>query len=155
MAALKEITEGMTGREAAKTIFDNDSALNRDVTELNKYSNKGYSFAGTAVPTTDPIVTDRNIFYIASTMGVYTNFGGITVGEMEVAALKKAPNGWEKQVLFKDTDVLSESGAVPVDYKVEDELFVAVSPASVMLDQKQHSTEKVKVFTNAAYWEIK
>ena len=47
----------------------------------------GYKYAGIATPTTNPGTPDQNVFYLASTAGTYTNFGGLTV-ENETAVLK-------------------------------------------------------------------
>lgn len=66
------------------------------VTLAVDYSN-GYLFMGMAVPTTNPGTPDQNVFYVASTVGTYTNFGGLTVADGEVAILRY--NGsWTKDV---------------------------------------------------------
>lgn len=57
----------------------------------------GYQYMGIAIPTTNPGSPDANVFYIASTAGTYTNFGGAVVADGEVAVLKY--NGtWTKEV---------------------------------------------------------
>lgn len=57
----------------------------------------GFQYKGVATPTTAPGTPDENVFYIASTAGTYTNFGGLAVAEGEVAILKY--NGsWAKEV---------------------------------------------------------
>lgn len=57
----------------------------------------GFQYKGVAIPTTAPGTPDENVFYIASTAGTYTNFGGLVVAEGEVAILKY--NGsWAKEV---------------------------------------------------------
>lgn len=38
-----------------------------------------YQFAGVATPSTNPGTPDQNVFYFATQVGVYTNFGGITL----------------------------------------------------------------------------
>ena len=56
-----------------------------------------YQFAGIATPSTNPGTPDQNVFYIASESGVYSNFGGLTVYDGELAILKY--NGtWTKEV---------------------------------------------------------
>lgn len=45
----------------------------------------GYLFKGCA--TTNPIVGDSNVFYLASVKGTYANFGGLQVNDNELAAL--------------------------------------------------------------------
>lgn len=57
----------------------------------------GFQYKGVATPTTAPGTPDENVFYIASTAGTYTNFGGLAVADGEVAILKY--NGsWTKEV---------------------------------------------------------
>lgn len=55
----------------------------------------GYQFKGVATPATNPGTPDQNVFYIASEVGTYSNFG-LSVGENEVAIFLW--NGsWSKQ----------------------------------------------------------
>lgn len=55
----------------------------------------GYQFKGVATPATNPGTPDQNVFYIASEVGTYSNFG-LSVGENEVAVFLW--NGsWSKQ----------------------------------------------------------
>lgn len=60
----------------------------------------GYQFMGVAVLTptaTNPGTPDQNVFYIASEIGTYSNFGGLSVSDGEVAIFKY--NGsWAKEV---------------------------------------------------------
>lgn len=57
----------------------------------------GYQYLGVATPTTNPGTPDQNVFYIASESGAYSNFGGLSVFDGEVAIFKY--NGtWTKEV---------------------------------------------------------
>lgn len=47
----------------------------------------GSTFAGVATPSTVPGTPDQKIFYIASQVGLYPNFGGLTVKSGEIAIL--------------------------------------------------------------------
>lgn len=47
-----------------------------------------YQFAGIATSTTNPGTPDQNVFYIASTAGTYSNFGGLVLADGEIAILK-------------------------------------------------------------------
>ena len=47
----------------------------------------GYLFKGGATTTTNPVVGDSNVFYLASVKGTYANFGGLQVNDNELAAL--------------------------------------------------------------------
>lgn len=59
----------------------------------------GYQFAGIATPTTNPGTPDQKVFYIASTPGTYSNFGGLALADGEIAILKY--NGaWSKDSIW-------------------------------------------------------
>ena len=69
-----------------------NSVLNATIDSLGRY----FQFAGGAMPTDDPGTPDQNVCYLAGEPGVYTNFGGITIENEEVALLFW--NGeWTKQ----------------------------------------------------------
>lgn len=56
-----------------------------------------FQFGGVAEPDDKPGTPDYKVAYIASTTGTYTNFGGITLADGEVAILKWA-GSWSKEV---------------------------------------------------------
>lgn len=67
------------------------------LTQMTTLLGSGWAYAGVATPATAPGTPDNNVFYITSTAGTYTNFGGLVVAENEVAILKY--NGaWAKDV---------------------------------------------------------
>lgn len=69
-----------------------NSVLNATIDSLGRF----FQFAGEAIPTDDPGTPDQNVCYLAGEPGVYTNFGGITIENEEVALLFW--NGeWTKQ----------------------------------------------------------
>ena len=71
--------------------------LNSVLTAAVNTLGAGYQFMGVATTSTSPGTPDANVFYIAATPGTYTNFGGLTVADGEVAILKY--NGsWTKEV---------------------------------------------------------
>lgn len=53
-------------------------------------------FAGIATPETNPGTSDQNVFFIATTAGVYANFRGIKVQDGETAILSNKSGAWEK-----------------------------------------------------------
>ena len=56
----------------------------------------GYQYVGIATPATNPGTPDQNVFYLASTAGTYSNFGGVVLADGEIAVLKY--NGtWTKE----------------------------------------------------------
>ena len=105
------------------------------------------TFAGLAIPSTNPGTRDENIFYIASTPGTYVNFGGLTV-ENEVAILENKTGEWtkintgialadyvssiaENTILFTNLDITSiENGSTitEVQQGIIDEIFRTNKP---------------------------
>lgn len=76
----------------------------------------GYQFVGIATPSINPGTPDQNIFYLASTAGIYSNFGGVVVRDNEIAVLKY--NGaWTKEVAAQSggqnfIDIMEEGLAI-------------------------------------------
>ena len=61
---------------------------------------RGYTIMGTAVPSTDPGTPDGPESWFASTPGTYTDMGGLTVANAELALLSYTPSdGWAKTTL--------------------------------------------------------
>lgn len=61
---------------------------------------RGYTIMGAAVPTTDPGTPDGPESWFASTPGTYTDMGGLTVANAELALLSYTPSdGWSKTTL--------------------------------------------------------
>ena len=62
---------------------------------FNSISNNA-TFAGIAIPTTNPGTPDGPVFYIATEVGIYSNFGDISVADGE-AAILEWKDGWTKK----------------------------------------------------------
>ena len=68
-------------------------------------------YIGPAVTTTIPTIINRNVFYVASTPGTYTNIGGLEVYAGEVCFLKLTVNPtsgigtWSKDTIFRPATV--------------------------------------------------
>lgn len=74
-----------------------DSIDYEKITKIEQLLQEGYTFMGVATPETNPGTPQQNVFYIASTAGIYSDFGGIVLADGEMAILKY--NGtWEKNV---------------------------------------------------------
>lgn len=56
---------------------------------------KNSTFAGIALPTTNPGTPDQNVFYIASKDGIYSNFNQIAINNEVVVLINKSGN-WKK-----------------------------------------------------------
>lgn len=83
-----------------------NSVLNAMVDSLGA----GYQFMGVATPQINPGIPDPKVFYIASTAGTYSNFGGIVLADGEFAILYYNEN-WNKvvtdAVTFKNFSLIS------------------------------------------------
>lgn len=73
---------------------------------------KGYQFMGIATPATDPGTTDQKVFYIANGKGVYTNFGGLNVGEDGLVLLVYSET-WTKLLVTNLADLADGSVTTP------------------------------------------
>lgn len=60
---------------------------------INQFGS-GSVFGGFAVPSTMPINTDVNMFYMAKTAGTYVNFGGYVLGENKIAIFNNKTGVW-------------------------------------------------------------
>ena len=69
--------------------------LNSVLTAMVNALGGGYEYVGIATPTTSPGTPDNKIFYVATTPGTYTNFGGAVVNTGEVAVLRY-DSSWHK-----------------------------------------------------------
>lgn len=58
----------------------------------------GWLYFGIATVGTNPGTPDQRVFYVTSTAGTYTNFGGIVVNQGEIAILKYS-GSWIKEVV--------------------------------------------------------
>ena len=79
---------------------------------------KNFTFAGIATPTTNPGVPDGPVFYIATTVGAYANFDGISVADGEAVILLWNSGVWTKKATRLATeqeiiyDVSARNGGV-------------------------------------------
>lgn len=56
----------------------------------------GYQFVGTATPSTNPGTPDQNVFYIATQVGSYSNFGAISISENDGICVLAYNGSWHK-----------------------------------------------------------
>lgn len=89
-AAIAQIIKTNNNQEI--TGANMQSVLNNIIDNIGENS----TFAGIATPATNPGAPDGPVFYFANEPGVYANFGGLSVGDGEVAVLKYNENAWSK-----------------------------------------------------------
>lgn len=76
------------------------------------------TFAGIATPTTNPGTPDGPVFYIATTVGAYANFDGVSVADGEAVILQWNSGAWTKKTTRLATeqeiiyDVSARNGGV-------------------------------------------
>lgn len=70
------------------------------------------TFAGIAVPGTNPGTPQQNVFYLASQPGVYVNFGGVELIDQVIVLINKSGN-WVKE----DTGIATNAESLKLDSK--------------------------------------
>lgn len=71
----------------------------------------GSIYSGIAIPETNPGNPDANLFYIATTPGLYANFGGAIVNPNEIAIfVNNASNAWVKQIILSNMATTTDIG---------------------------------------------
>lgn len=113
------------------------------LTQMTTLLGSGWAYAGVATPATAPGTPDNNVFYITSTAGTYTNFGGLVVAENEVAILKY--NGaWAKDVpgiaTAAQVTQLGQKLSIPItiDNEVPDYPYASYDQNSMVCDKQQN-----------------
>lgn len=125
-----------------------NSVLNAMVDSLGA----GYQYKGVATPATNPGTPDYNVFYLASEAGTYTNFGGIVIGDNEVAAL--VYNGsWSKQTTGAATAAeVSQLAQEIYDYDPSQEVDTPISEYTDFNGLARISTSKYESSASATVW---
>ena len=93
--------------DGAVTIGKLEPSIQSLITNISKNA----SFAGIATPTTNPGTPDGPVFYIASTAGNYSNFGGIEISQNELAILYKLSNSWSSHIIQLGAEVIFDVSA--------------------------------------------
>lgn len=69
------------------------------------------TFAGVAVPSTNPNNPDQTVFYLATQQGTYVNFGGVQISGTRICAIHNISGAWALEVII----TLTDGTAVDVD----------------------------------------
>lgn len=130
-----ELVNNLTTDDATKALSAAQGKVLKDL------MNEGYQFRGVATPTTNPGTPDQKVFYIASKVGTYSNFGGIVVNDGEMTIFKY-DTIWNKEIIQNETLSTMLYGGdlkltvAPVDSAV-DERFTITSD---LLSSTRHIT---------------
>ena len=111
---LDEHTESINARITTDRISDGAVTIDKlehSIQSLLTNISKNASFAGIATPTTNPGTPEGPVFYIASTAGNYSNFGGIEISQNELAILYKLSNSWSSYIIQLGTEVIFDVSA--------------------------------------------
>lgn len=68
-------------------------------------------FAGVAIPSTNPGNPDQTVFYLATQVGTYVNFNGVTISGTRICAIHNVNGAWELVVII----TLGDGSAVEID----------------------------------------
>ena len=68
-------------------------------------------FAGVAIPSTNPGNPDQTVFYLATQVGTYVNFNGVTISGTRICAIHNINGAWELVVII----TLGDGSAVEID----------------------------------------
>ena len=86
-----------TGNEYDGESVDLTEYVKTDV--FQDYTNRGYKILGEATPDTIPSSPSKGDAYLASTAGTYTNFGGTTLADGQMAMFKYNGSAWSAGIL--------------------------------------------------------
>ena len=89
-AAIADVIKTNGNQEITGAILQN--TLNSIVNAVGENA----TFAGVAIPTTNPGTPDGPVFYLAYTQGTYANFSGIELDAEDVAIIKWSGSTWTK-----------------------------------------------------------
>ena len=105
------------------------------------------TFAGVAVPSTNPNNPDQTVFYLATQQGTYVNFGGLTITGTRICAIHNISGTWALEVIITLTDgtaieidpVLDQNSLNPVENRAVyaecqaiRNLIASISPQTVI-----------------------
>jgi len=114
---------------------------------INNLGENSY-FTGVAIPATVPGDPDGNVFYLASTVGTYSNFSALTVASGEIAILTNKTGSWTKQVLSITLSDGLVTSAKLADDSVNTSKIIDSAITSDKLADDSVTDEKISASTN-------
>ena len=101
-AAIADVIKTNGNQEITGIVLQN--TLNSIVNAVGENA----TFAGIAVPTTNPGAPDGNVFYLATEAGIYANFNGIEIATGEAVILEWRGSWVKKTSGFATQQQLSD-----------------------------------------------
>lgn len=126
------------------------------------------TFAGVALPSTNPGTPDGPVFYFANTSGTYSNFGGLAITDKNAFLLWK-DNKWTKVELSSASSTQSGGGTTELSQIIDKSIEIFILSVScerpgedtLSSDQgvqysfdSQHVTEKYRIVFPEKYYSI-
>lgn len=85
------------------------------------------TFAGVAVPSTNPNNPDQTVFYLATQVGTYVNFGGVQISGTRICAIHNISGAWALEVII----TLTDGSAIEIDPTLNPDSLNAVENRAV------------------------
>ena len=131
-AAIAQIIKTNGNQEITGQLLQN--VLNNIVSSVGENS----TFAGIAIPSTNPGTPDGNIFYLAASAGTYANFSGIEIAIGEAVILEwkgswtKKVTGFITQEAFLEVNNTFSELEIKLDYvSTPDELYTFIDNEAI------------------------
>lgn len=112
------------------------SVLNSVLTAMVNALGAGYLYAGVATPSINPGAPDSKVFFLAATSGTYTNFGGISLDNGEVAILK-----WDSSWHKEQTGIATMSQVVSLKKELGQILPLGVDGNEILTKEQYIETD--------------
>lgn len=114
------------------------------------------TFAGIAVPETNPGTIDQNVFYLASEPGIYINFGGVELIDQVIVLINKSGN-WVKADSGIATNITEFSNGgketiIPHGLTITDGLVVSIVKGTINTSITLTNTAGEKVTKQLSKW---
>lgn len=129
-AAIAEVIKTNGNKEITGAVLQ--STLNTIVSNIGEAA----TFKGLALTTTVPGTPDGNVFYMATNVGIYPNFGGIEITEVGIYVFIWQNGSWWKNAIFQNIKrndwVLSRPMIGGVNFHNEKGVWKLTMPSGIM-----------------------
>lgn len=144
-AAIADVIKTNGNQEITGQVLQN--VLNNMISNLGANA----TFAGIAIPSTNPGTPDQNVFWIASTNGTYSNFNAIEVND-EVVIFTNKTGSWVKQstgiALSQSLKDIGKKAAIAIDFNTD------LETTRLQVAKSNRRTGKILSYRNGATGEL-